>query len=181
MISSLDNLHWPFTKLKNLWSIIMLSSMMMSLFFSLVGFNIVVVQSLSHVWLFSILWTVASQASCPSPSPIVCSNSYPLSWWCYLTLLCSVAPFSFYLQSFPASGSFPMSKLVTSDGQSIGASALPVNIQCWFPLWLTSFISRSKGLLRVFLSITIQKHQFFGPQPSLWSHSHIRTWLLEKP
>ena len=102
---------------KSLWNIIMLSLMMISLFFNLVCFNIVVFQLLSHVWLFSIPWIVAHQASCPSLSPRVCSNSCPLSWWCYLTILCSVAPFSFYLQSFPVSGSFPMSQLVTSDGQ----------------------------------------------------------------
>ena len=95
-------------------------------------------------------------------------------------------PFSSCLQSFPASGSFPMSWLFASGGQSIGASAsasvLPVNIQDWFHLGLTSLISlQSKGLSRVFSNTTVQKHKLFGTQPSLWSNSHIHTWLLEKP
>ena len=88
-----------------------------------------------------------------------------------------LSPFSFCPQSFPASGSFLMSRLFTSDGQSIGASAsasvLPVNIQGWFPLGLTSFILLSKGLSRVISCATIQKHPFFGIQPSLWSNSQI--------
>ena len=96
-----------------------------------------------------------------------------------------VIPFSSCLQSFPASGSFPMSQLFSSGGQSIGtsasASALPMNIQDWFPLGLTDLILQSKGLSRVFSNTTVQKHQFFRVQPSLWSNSHIHTWLLEKP
>ena len=99
-----------------------------------------------------------------------------------LSISSSATPFSFCLQSFPGSGSFPVSYLFPSGGQSIGASAsvLPVKIQGWFPLGLTSLILVSKGLLRVFSSITIQKHQFFGTQLSLLSNSHIHTWLLEK-
>ena len=92
--------------------------------------------------------------------------------------------FSSCLQYFPASGSFPMSQLFTSGGQSIGASAsvLPMSIQGWFPLGLTGLISlQSKGLSRVFSNTTVWKHQFFSLQPSLWSKSHIHTWLLEKP
>ena len=92
--------------------------------------------------------------------------------------------FSFSLQSFPASGSFPMSWLFAWDGQSIGASAsvsvLPTNIQDWYSLGLTGLILGSKGLSRVFYNLTVQKHQFFNAQPSLWSNSHIHTWLLEK-
>ena len=90
---------------------------------------------------------------CPSLSPGVCSNSCPLSQWCHPTISSSVIPFSSCTQSFPASGSFPMSQLFTSGSQSIGASAsvLPVNIQGWFPLGLTGLISLlSKGLSRVF-------------------------------
>ena len=122
---------------------------------------------------------------CPSPTPGACSNSYPLSHWCHPTTLSSVAPFSSWLQSFPASESFQMSQFFTSGGQSIGTSAsatvLPINIQDWFPLGLTSLISlQSKGLSRVFCNTTVQKHQFFSTQPSLWSTSHIHTWLLEK-
>ena len=112
---------------------------------------------------------------CPLLSPWVCSHSCPLSWWCSLTISFSATLFSSCLQSFPASGSFPVSQLFTPGGQSIGASAsasvLPVNIQSWFPLGLTGLISLlSKGLSRVFSSTTIQKHQFFGTQPSLWSN-----------
>ena len=88
-----------------------------------------------------------------------------------------VVPFSSCLQSFPASGSFPISQLFASNGQSmeasVSASVLPMNIQSWFPLGLTGFISlQSKGLSRVFYSTTVQKHQFFKAQPSLWSSSH---------
>ena len=93
-------------------------------------------------------------------------------------------PFSSCLQSFPASGSFPMSWLFTSGGQKIGASAsaslFPMNIQYWFPLGLTGSISLpAKGLSRVFSSATVQKHWFFSAQLSLWSNSHIHTWLLK--
>ena len=100
-------------------------------------------------------------------------------------LLISVIPFS-CLQSCPASRSFPVSQLFASGGQSIGASALaailPVNIQDWFPSGLTGLIFfQFKGLSRVFSNTTVQKHQFFGPQLSLWSNSHIHTWLPEKP
>ena len=121
----------------------------------------------------------------PSSSPGLCSNSCPLSQWCHPTILSSVIPFSSCLQSFPASGSFPMSLFFASGSQSIGASAsvsvLPMNIQGWFPLGWTGLISlQSKGLSRIFPNTTIQKHQFFGAQPSLWSNSHIHTWLLEK-
>ena len=120
---------------------------------------------------------------CPSPSPRACSNSRPVSRWWNPTISSSVVPFSSCPQSFPASGSFPMIWLFTLGGQNIGTSAsvLPMNIQGWFPLGLTGWISlQSKGLSRVFSSPTIQKHQFFGSQPSLWSNSHIHTWLLEK-
>ena len=119
-----------------------------------------------------------SRLSCLSLSPGICSNSCPLSRWCYLTASSSASSFSFCLQSFPASGSFPMSWLFASGGHSIGASAsasvLPMHIQGWFPLGLTGLISlQSKGLLRAFSSTTIQNHQFFGRQLSLWSNSHI--------
>ena len=121
---------------------------------------------------------------CPSPTPRACSNSCPSSWWCHPNISSSVVPFSPCLQSFPASGSFPVSHFFASGGQSIGASAsasvLPMNIQGWFPLGLTGLISlQSKGLSRVFSNTTVQKHQFFGAQLSLWSNSLIHTWLLE--
>ena len=97
-----------------------------------------------------------------------CSNSFPWSWWCYLTVSSFATPFSSCPQFFPASGSFPMSQFFVSDGQSIAASVLPVNIQGGFPLRLTGLISMQfKGLSRVFSSTTIWKHQFFGTQPSL--------------
>ena len=116
--------------------------------------------------------------------PDPCSNSCPSSWWCHPTILSSVVPFSCLL-SFPASGSFLMSHLFVSGGQSIGASALasvlPMNIQGWFSLGLTGLIFlQTKGLSRVFSKITIQKQQFFSAQPALWSNSYICTWLLEK-
>ena len=120
---------------------------------------------------------------CPSPPPGACSNLCPLSWWCHLTILSSVVPFSSCLQSFQASGSFLMSQLFTSGGLNIGASAsvLLMYIQDWFPLGWTGWISlQSKGLLRVFSNTTVQKHQFFGTQLSLLSNSHIHTWWLEK-
>ena len=122
---------------------------------------------------------------CPSPTPRASSNTCPLSPWCHPTISASVVP-SFCLQSFPDSGSFPMRKFFASGGQSIGASAsasaLPMNIQDWFPLGLTGWTSlQSKGLSRVFSNTTVQKHQYFGAQLSLWSSSHIHTWLLEKP
>ena len=121
---------------------------------------------------------------CPSPIARVHSNSCPLSWWRHPTILSSVVSFSSCLQSFPASGSLPMSQLFTSGGQSFWASAtvLPMNSQSWFPLALTGLISLlPKGLSRVFSSTTVQKHQLFYAQLSLWSNSHIHTWLLEKP
>ena len=123
---------------------------------------------------------------CPSPPARVYSNSCPLSRWCHPTISSSVIPFSSCLQSFPASGSFPMSQFFASGSQSTGASAstsvLPMNIQDWFPLGWTGWISLlSKGLSRVFSNTTVQKHQFFGAQPSLQSNSCIHIWLLEKP
>ena len=123
---------------------------------------------------------------CWSPTPRACSNACPLSWWCHPTISSSVVPFSSCLQSCSASGSFPMSQFFTSGGQSIGVSAstsvLPMNIQDWFPLGLTGLISlQSRGSSRVFSNTTVQKHQFFSAQLSLWSNSHIHTWLLEKP
>ena len=108
---------------------------------------------------------------CPPLSPGVCSNSCPFSQWCYLTILSSASPFSSCLQSFPVLGSFAMSWLFMSGGQSIAASAviLPVDIQGWYPLGSIDLISLpSKGFSRVFSSTTIWKHQFFGAQPSLW-------------
>ena len=121
---------------------------------------------------------------CPSWSLGVCPVSCPFNWWCYPTISSSVTFFSFCLQSFPVVGSFPMSRLFASGGQSIGASAsvLPKSIQSWLPLALTGLISLlSKRLLGVFSSTTVWKHQFLSTLPSLLSSSHIRTWLLERP
>ena len=121
---------------------------------------------------------------CPPLALGVCSKSLPLTRRCHPTTSSSVTPFSSCLQSFPVSRSFPVSQLFASGGQSIGASesVLPMNIQDWSPLGLTGLISlQSKGLWRVFSNITVQKHQFFGAQPSLWFSTHIHTWLLEKP
>ena len=121
-----------------------------------------------------------------SLSSRVCSDSCPLSQWCYLTITSSASPFSFWLHSFPTSGSFLMSWLFTSGGLSIRASAsitvLPKNIQGLFPWGLTGLIFlQSKGLSRVFSKTTIWRYQFFSTQPSFWSSSHMCIWLLEKP
>ena len=123
---------------------------------------------------------------CPSPTPGVHPNPCPLSWWCHPTISSSVVPFSSCPQSFPASGSFPMSQLFASGGQSTGVSALasflPKNTQGWSPLEWTGWISwQSKGLSRVFSNTTVQKHQFFSAQLSSQSNSHIHTRPLEKP
>ena len=117
-------------------------------------------------------WTAACQASLSIPTPRAYSNSCLLSWWCHPTISSSVVPFSSHLQSFPAWGSFPVSQFFTSRGQSIGVSAsasvLPMNIQNWFPLGWTGWISlQSKGLSRVFSNTIVQKNQFFGTQLSL--------------
>ena len=148
-------------------------------------FVIVVVQSLSHDGLFATPWTTAHQASLSitisqsllklmSIKSVMPSNHVIL---CHpLLLLPSI---------FPSTRVFPKSWLFVSGGQSIGASAsasvLPMNIQGWFPLGLTGLILQSKRLSRVFSSITIQKHQFFSLQSSLWANSHIYTLLLGKP
>ena len=114
---------------------------------------------------------------CPSTTPEAYSDSCPLSRWCHPTISFSVIPF-FHLQSFPESGSFQMNQLFTSGGWSVGVSAstsvLPMNTQDWSPLGWTGWISlQSKGLSRVFSNTTVQKHQFFGIQPSFWSNPHI--------
>ena len=123
---------------------------------------------------------------CPSPTPRFYPNSCPLSQWCHPTISSSVIHFYFCPQSFPASGSFPMSQFFESGGQSIrvsaSASVLPMNIQGWFSLGLTGWPSlQPKVFSKVFFNTTVQKHQYFSNQPSLWFNSHIHTWLLEKP
>ena len=147
-------------------------------------------QLLSQVQLFATPWTTAHQASLST------TNSWSLLRLKSIKSVMpsnhlSVVPFSSCLQSFPASGSFPMSQFFASDGQSIGASALasvlPMNIQDHSPLELTSLIFLlSKGLSRVFSNTTVQKHQFFSAKLSLWSNSHIwhqvmGTWYLLIP
>ena len=146
------------------------------------------VQSLSLVWLFATPWTEARLASLSitTSQSLLKHMSIELVMPSNHLILCRCPPFSSCLQSFPASGSFPMRQFFASGGQSIGASAsasvLSMNIQDWFPLGLTSWISlQSKGRSRVFSTTTVQKHQFFSTQLSLLSNSHIHTWLLEKP
>ena len=143
------------------------------------------VQFLTHVWLFATLWTAARQASL----------SFTISWsFKFMSLevvmpsnhLILCRPLLFLPSIFPSVGSFPMSWLFASGGQTIGASASasvpPMNIQCWFPLGLTGLISlQSKWLSRVFSNSTVKKHKFFSAQPFILSSSHICTWLLEKP
>jgi len=133
---------------------------------------------------FATSWTAAYLASLSITKSWSSLELMSISWWCHPTISYSVVPFSFCQQPFSASGSFPMSQFFASGGQSIRASdsVLPMNIQDWFPLGLTGLISlQSKGLSRAFSSTTVEKHQFFGAQVSLWSNSHIHTWLLEKP
>ena len=128
----------------------------------------------------------ARRPPCPPPSPRVHSDSRPLSPWCHPAISSSVIPFSSCPQFLPASGSFPISQLFASGGQSIGVSAsasvLPKNNQDWFPLEWTGWLSlQSKRLSRVFSKTTVQKHQFFSAQLSSQSNSHIHTRPLEKP
>ena len=134
-----------------------------------------VIVQFSHSVISESLWLHGLQQArlpCPLPTTGACSNSCPSSRWCHPTISSYVAPFSSCLHSFPASGSLPMSQFFTSGGQSNGASAstsvLPMNVQDWFPLGLTGWISlQSKGLSRVSSNTTVQIHQFFGAQLSL--------------
>ena len=143
------------------------------------------VQSLNFVWLCDPM--DCSTSDFPVHHQLLeLTQTHGHSRWCYQTISSSVIPFSSCLQSFPTSGSFPMSQLFTSGGETIGVSAstsvLPMNTQDWSPLRLTSWISlQLKGLSRVFSNTTVQKHQFFSTQLSLESNSNIHTWLLEKP
>ena len=154
--------------------------------FTILSF-VVVVQLLNRVKTFHVTpWTAACQASLCSTISQSFLKLMSIESWYHPTISSSVTLFSSSPQPFPASGSFPMSQLFSSGGQSIGASAsasiLLMNIQGWFPLGLTHLIFLlSKGLSRVFSNTPFQTHQFFGTQPSLWSNSHIQTWLLEKP
>ena len=168
------------------WAQLLANISILNPFTNLSSFQFSSVQSLSHVWLFATLQTAACQASLSFTITRACSHSCPLIRWSHPTISSSVVPFSSCLQTFPATGSFPMSWLFAPGGRSIGASVLasvlPVNIQGWFPLGLTDLISLlPKGLSGVFSNTTVQKHQFFSTQPSLWSSSYIHTWLLEKP
>ena len=133
---------------------------LLTVFISLVCFSCSVMSN--SLWPHGLYYTMLP---CLSPTPRTSSNSCPLSQWCHPTISSSVSPFSSCLQSFPASGSFPMSLLFTSGGQSIGVSAsvsvLPMKFQDWFPIGWTGWISlQSKGLSRVFSNTTVQKHQF---------------------
>ena len=134
----------------------------------------------------NIAWTFLTHQAFLSISSSQSWNQTHAHQVSYAILPSSVVTFSSRLQSFPASGSFPMSQFFASGGQSIGVSAsasvLPMNSQDWFPLGLTGWISlQSKGLSRVFPSTTVQKHQFCSTQLSSQSNSHIHTWPLEKP
>ena len=136
--------------------------------------------------LFATSWTIACQASQTSSSPELYSSSCPLHQWCHPAISSSDALFSFCPQFFPASGTFPMCWLLALDDQNTGVSASalvpPTSIQSWFPWRLTGLISLlSNGLSGVLSSTTVQRHQFFGVLPSLWSSSHNCTWPLGKP
>ena len=149
------------------------------------------VQSLSHVLLFAIPWTAAHPASLSSNISWSLFKFSPLNQWFYLTILSSVTLFSFCLQSFPASRSFPMSQFFASGSLSIGASVLELQVYLRHSVsneysGLISFrfdgliFWQFQGLSRVFSSTIIQKHQFLGTKSSLWSNSHICIRLLEK-
>ena len=143
------------------------------------------VQSLSRVRLFVTPWMAARQASLSITNSRSPPKPMSIESVMHPTISSSVVPFSSCPQSFPVSGSFPVSQLLASGGRSIGASAstsvLPMNIQGWFSLGLSGWISlQSKELSRVFSNTTVQKHQFFCAQHSLWSNTHIHTWLPEK-
>ena len=132
------------------------------------------VKSLSHVQLFVTPWTAACQAFLSITNSWSLLNSCPLSWWYHPTISSSVVPFSSCLQSFPASESFPMSRLLATGGPSTGVSAsasvLSMNIQDWFPLGLSDLISlQPKGLSRVFSNTLVQKHQYFSAQSAFTS------------
>ena len=122
---------------------------------------------------------------CQLPTPGVYSKSCPLSLWCNPVISSSVVALSSCLQSFSASGSFQMSRLFASGGQSIGAlasaSVLPMNDQGWFPLGLTGFLSLQSKELKSLLQHHSSKASILGAQLSLWSYSQIHTWLLKKP
>ena len=163
-VHSIDIL--PYKYWSGIWGLILLI---------LIETLVQLVQSLSHVWLCN------PMLPCPSQTPGACSNAGPLSQWCHPTISSSVVPFSSCLQSFPASGSFPRSQFFILGGQSIGvlASVLPMNIQDWFPLGWTGWISlQPKGLSRAFSNTTVQKHQCFGAQLSLVQLSNGPTLLL---
>ena len=143
------------------------------------------VQLLSCVWLFATHGLQHARPPCPSPTPGACWNSWPLSWWCHPTISSSAVPFSSCLQSFPASGSFPMESVlhirwpmfwsfnfsISPSNEHSGLISFRID---WFDLLAV------QGLSRVFSNTTVQKHQFFSAQLSPWSNSHIHTWLLEK-
>ena len=143
----------------------------------------------SHSVVSNSLWSHESQHARPprpSPTPCVHSNSRPSNQWCHPAISSSVVPFSSCPPSLPVSESFPMTQLFIWGGKSTGVSALasffPKKSQGWSPSEWTGWISlQSKGLSRVFSNTTVQKHQFFGAQPSSQSNSHIHTWPQEKP
>ena len=162
-----------------------------TLFFFAIALAIVIIQSLSHVWLFGPHGLQHARLPCSSPSPGACSDSCSLNQWCHPTILSSVIPFSSCLQSFLASGSFLMSWLFTSGGQSIGTSAsvLLTNIQDWFPLGMNGLISLlSRGLSGVFSNTTVQKHYsslfsfLYGPTLTsihdYWKMIALTTWTF---
>ena len=175
-VLSAPAVSWPESMLSSVYCEIMLPNVYLN----------ASLQSLSRVRLLATPWIAARQASLSITNSQSLLNSLPSSRWCHPAISSSVVPVSSCPQSLPASGSFPMSQLFTSAGQSIGVSALawvlPKNTQDWSPLGWTGWISlQSKGLSRVFSNTTVQKHQFFSTQLSLQSNSHIHTWPLEKP
>ena len=134
----------------------------------------------SYSVVFDSLWLHELQHTrlpCPSPTPEACSNSYPMSWWCHPTISFSIIPFSTCLQSFPASGAFPMSQFFASGGPSITFSISPSNEYSGLISFRMDWLDllESKGVSSVFSNTTIQKHQFFSTKLSPQSNSHIHT------
>ena len=144
------------------------------------------VQSLSRVWLFATPWLQHARPPCPSPKSGVYPNSCPLSQWCHPTISSSVIPFSYHLQSFPASGSFQMSQFFASGGQSIGVFSFNISPSNEHP-GLISFrmdwldLLAAQGTLKSLLQHHSSKVSILQRSAFLIANSHIHMWLLEKP
>ena len=180
LLSTFMHYLYPHNRWK-IWGLERLNGMIMIIYFSSVQFSPSVMSN--SLWPNELQHT---RPPCPSSTSRVHSNSCPLSQWCHPAISSSVVPFSSCPQSLTASESFPMSQLFAWSGQRTGVSALssflPKKSQGWSPSEGTGWISLlSKGLSRILSNTTVQKHQFFGAQPSSQSNPHIHTWPPERP